>query len=67
MGKNHRAYAKKEVVISAGAIGSAKILMLSGIGDPQMLQKAGVCKCKLYIMKKFRFALYLRVLRKKLS
>ncbi|KAJ8516162.1 hypothetical protein ONZ45_g6504 [Pleurotus djamor] len=34
--------AKKEVILSAGAIGSPQLLMLSGIGDPQELRKFGI-------------------------
>ncbi|MBB1454231.1 choline dehydrogenase [Pseudoalteromonas sp. SG43-5] len=36
------AYAEKDVVLSAGPIGSPHILQLSGIGDTQALEKAGV-------------------------
>ncbi|HEA16095.1 MAG TPA: choline dehydrogenase, partial [Pseudoalteromonas prydzensis] len=36
------AYAAKDVVLSAGPIGSPHILQLSGIGDTQALEKAGV-------------------------
>lgn len=36
------AYAAKDVVLSAGPIGSPHILHLSGIGDTQALEKAGV-------------------------
>ena len=35
--------AKKEIVLSAGAIGSPHILMLSGIGHKEHLEKFGVC------------------------
>lgn len=43
IGKSKAVYrAKKEVILSAGAVGSAKILLLSGVGDPGELQKAGV-------------------------
>lgn len=34
--------AAKEVILSAGAIGSPQILMLSGIGDPEELGKHGI-------------------------
>ncbi|MFJ8311352.1 MULTISPECIES: GMC family oxidoreductase [unclassified Streptomyces] len=34
--------ARREVVLSAGAIGSPQLLMLSGIGDPERLRAAGV-------------------------
>ena len=36
------ARAEREVILSAGAIGSPQILMLSGIGDPDELRAAGV-------------------------
>ena len=35
-------YADKEVILCAGAIGSPQILMLSGIGDAQEIQKVGI-------------------------
>jgi len=34
--------ANKEVILSAGSIGSPHLLQLSGIGDPEVLKKAGV-------------------------
>lgn len=37
-----RVRARKEIILSAGAIGSPQILMLSGIGDPNHLQQVGV-------------------------
>ena len=41
-GKHYIVNAKKEVIISAGTIESPKILELSGIGNPQILDKYGV-------------------------
>ena len=40
--KQLRYNAEREVIITAGAIGSPKLLMLSGIGDPQHLRKIGI-------------------------
>lgn len=43
--KNKRRYfvrAKKEVILSAGTIGSAQILMLSGVGPSENLKKFGI-------------------------
>ena len=34
--------ARKEIILSAGAIGSAQILMLSGVGDPEALRPHGI-------------------------
>ena len=34
--------ATKEVLLCGGAYNSPKILMLSGIGDPETLQKVGI-------------------------
>ncbi|KAF7907957.1 hypothetical protein BELL_0439g00060 [Botrytis elliptica] len=36
------AHAKKEVILSAGSIGSPQVLELSGIGNPNILKKKGV-------------------------
>jgi choline dehydrogenase-like flavoprotein len=41
-GKVHRVKAAKEVVLSAGTIQTPQLLELSGIGDPNVLQRAGV-------------------------
>ena len=32
----------REVILSAGAIGSSHLLQLSGVGGPEVLQKAGI-------------------------
>jgi choline dehydrogenase len=41
-GRIDRVYAAREVIVSAGAIGSPHILQLSGVGDPEHLAKIGV-------------------------
>jgi choline dehydrogenase-like flavoprotein len=41
-GRTERANAAREVILSAGAIGSPHILQLSGVGDPEHLAKIGV-------------------------
>ena len=41
-GRLQRISARKEVILSAGAIGSPQILMLSGIGDAGHLSQVGV-------------------------
>ena len=41
-GQQHTVSAKKEVVVSTGTIMTPQILELSGIGDPEVLKKAGV-------------------------
>jgi choline dehydrogenase len=37
-----QATARQEVILATGAVGSPKLLQLSGIGDPEWLAKAGV-------------------------
>ncbi len=41
-GQVQRAGAAKEVILSAGAIGSPHILQLSGVGDPEHLGRVGI-------------------------
>lgn len=41
-GKTITAEARKEVILSAGSIGSPHLLQLSGIGDPEVLSQAGI-------------------------
>ncbi|WP_084885957.1 choline dehydrogenase [Vibrio sp. qd031] len=41
-GRSYEAYSSKEVILSAGAIGSPHLLQLSGIGDSEVLSNAGV-------------------------
>jgi choline dehydrogenase-like flavoprotein len=41
-----RAKAKKEVILSAGSIGSPQILMLSGVGDAKELKSHGITVVK---------------------
>lgn len=41
-GKQRKIGARHEVILSAGALNSPKLLMLSGIGDENMLRRAGV-------------------------
>lgn len=41
-GETRRIYADREVIVSAGAYNSPKLLMLSGIGSRQVLTKAGI-------------------------
>jgi choline dehydrogenase-like flavoprotein len=41
-GKEYTVHAKKEVVLSTGVIQTPQLLELSGIGDPEVLQAAGI-------------------------
>jgi choline dehydrogenase-like flavoprotein len=41
-GRVHKAHARAEVILSAGAIGSPQILQLSGIGPGDLLQRHGI-------------------------
>ncbi len=41
-GNNHTVTANKEIILSAGSIGSPQLLMLSGIGPKEVLKNAGV-------------------------
>ena len=45
-GQDYTVKARREVIVCGGTIGSPQILELSGIGDPEVLQKAGV-ECKI--------------------
>jgi len=41
-GQTHTASARKEIIVTSGALASAKLLLLSGIGPSEELQKHGI-------------------------
>ena len=41
-GQTHQVRARREVILSGGAINSPQLLMLSGIGDPAQLKRLGI-------------------------
>ena len=41
-GEKYTVHASREVILSGGVIGTPQLLELSGIGDPEILQKAGI-------------------------
>ena len=47
-GTVQRVKASKEVLLLAGAVGSAKLLLLSGIGPRAQLEKLEVCRDLVY-------------------
>ena len=50
--KNNRktqVFANKEVIVSAGAVNSPTLLMLSGIGPKEHLQDLGVYRFKVFV------------------
>lgn len=41
-GNVHRVKARKEIILSGGAVNSPQLLQLSGVGDPSLLQSLGI-------------------------
>ncbi|MBZ4021926.1 glucose-methanol-choline oxidoreductase [Rhodobacter sp. TJ_12] len=61
-GKTVTAHARKEVIVTAGAIGSAKVLQLSGLGPAEVLRRAGVAqKAELPVGRNFHDHLHMSV------
>ncbi|NDW00187.1 GMC family oxidoreductase [Salipiger sp. PrR002] len=61
-GSRRTVTARKEVIVTAGAIGSAKLLQLSGVGPGAVLQRAGVAqKAELPVGRNFHDHLHLSI------
>lgn len=61
-GSERTATARKEVIVTAGAIGSAKVLQLSGVGPAAVLARAGVAqKAELPVGRNFHDHLHMSV------
>ncbi|MFD2173221.1 GMC family oxidoreductase [Rhodobacter lacus] len=61
-GREHTATARQEVIVCAGAIGSAKVLQLSGLGPAAVLARAGVeQKAELPVGRNFHDHLHMSV------
>lgn len=61
-GNEVTATARKEVIVTAGAIGSAKVLQLSGIGPAAVLARAGIAqKAELPVGRNFHDHLHMSV------
>ena len=55
-GQKHIIKAKKEIILSGGAINSPQLLMLSGIGPQDHLKSLGVCT---YIVSVLHYRLFI--------
>lgn len=42
IGPRHQLTAKKELILSAGVVGTPQVLLNSGIGDPSVLGQVGI-------------------------